>query len=247
MIDAVGRGSGVEREGVLAVEAPPPDLECLWCGYLMGPSRSWACPECGRVSGPAEVESHRRRGAYLARGGRRGRAGAWSGAIVLILLVLAFAAGMDVRSVMIVGAVLAVFVLATSTLGRSLALLWERRDRTVVALAWRRSLWRLHAPWLVIPGCALMLGFGWATDRLAGWRQNAGEFIAVLGLPLWAIGSVSAYVSWWGVVSREFRELRVRNYGWRYSAMVLVALVVVVAAMALGLFLGGSVAAGMLG
>jgi len=157
---------------------------CLACGYDVGRDTG-TCPECG-------IDVGSMKGAHAARAridvGREGRrhALAW----VVVLVVYALGAGVVGRSIWWVPyALVAMGAALTGSLvlaipGTLAAPPWFRPH---LLLAWVRGMWWMHAAWLAISFCAVIIACVGFVDR---WSDLNGElvvWVALAGLALWAL------------------------------------------------------------
>jgi len=137
---------------------------------------------------------------------------------------------------------------AIVVLAFALALTWRlgllgacrcRSDRReYLRVAWARSLWILHLPWLVAPLFIVAALFVGLIELWAGDRDGEVYFaVVVAGWVLWLLGCLTAFIAWW-----RSRARTVGSVGYRLGRADAVAfflgLAVLIGAAVLGFAAG---------
>ena len=208
--------------------AMPSGFRCPACGYDLSALASRRCPECGLDVINLNLVEHEARQALLARAGAFfTRQAAWWGGV---LVVYSGAAGVFGRSIG-VGA-MALLTLGIAALG-SIALGgvpsqaapdWERQ---LVRMVWVRRVWLLHAPWLSIAFGACVALFAGVMESRSGGGGLGVLMVGVLGLPIWALGTLIAFGIWGYRWTQDLRDIGVRSrrvmwLGWAMASAVIV-------------------------
>jgi hypothetical protein len=184
----------------------PEDHRCPQCGYPSGRSGSAVCPECGWTLTNGELEAERRRRAEVrewggvtdgrwVRSGMRREIHRWLGAIALLAVgttVWEPGLGTCTFALLIPG----VLVTVAWSLGWVIGRLKPQGARDYTRMVWRRTLWRLHMPWLFAPlylAAAILLGLVDVAVAGGGWLY-------------WCLPPV-AWVLWCAIVFASWRRL----------------------------------------
>jgi hypothetical protein len=219
----------------------PAPLSCLSCGYDVSSIQTPRCPECGGALAEQDRASMARLRTLLDKGDSVPwrQIGAWT--LVMLVYVVGAAYMNGELFTMIPATVLLTIAIAGSLALGNVAFLGLERHRRLAAIdAWRRGLWMLHLPWLVIaPLSVVMLAIAFAL-KAAGRYEEDTLVVGVVGLLVWLPCSIAAFFVFLTRARRRLdslgantREARVR--------LRLAALLVLSGAMFLG-FGGGLLA-----
>lgn len=213
-------------------------IHCLGCGYDLSTLTTDRCPECGRELSEADLVLNERRRTLLAR--RRAvffeQARWWA----VVILIYAIGAGVFARTVWAgIDAVLtlSVAVVLSGLMGFAASLVAPDWDEQLVLIVWTRRLWYLHAPWLLIAFGAGIVTFIAILEARSGGNGIGVWGVGLMGLPIWALGTVIAYAVWCARWTQALRHLGVRSQRVAWTGAGLAAVVVMGAAV-LGLFGG---------
>jgi hypothetical protein len=191
------------------------EFRCMGCRYDLSGKGVEICPECGRPSGDADRDRWRQRGVWLAA------FDAPRFVLIWILILAVYGAGGAVfmlasgsASVVpaLVGPVAGITVSVTAgvAIGLALGATSGEHDRRAAALAWLRTVWLLHLPWLVIPLCAGIALAVAARELTRGGDAWIVEQVAGAGLLALLFGSVAAGVVWLSVFASAASRACVR-------------------------------------
>lgn len=163
-----------------------PAFICLTCGYDISTSPLSPCPECGRVHAEGEQPQMAESAAIFAQGDRipRRHVVAWLLVVFIYAVGAEFMKDTDEMPALIIAPILLGLVCAGSFAAGSVALLGLFLPTRLAAQhAWRRELWALHLPWLLMAPASVVLLVG---TFLLG---KAGQPFEVT---LWFSGAVGA-------------------------------------------------------
>ncbi len=170
-------------------------LACLTCGYDLTGIESPRCPECGRSFTDQDRPSMARLRAILDRGD----AIPWKYLGVWLLVAMVYAAGAefmrgnDDMPALIIGAiVLPIACFGSFALGSVVLLGCERPKRLAAQDAWRRELWVLHFPWLVIAPVSVVFLASFFALKAAGLDLVATIWVGLTVLVVWLVCSLAA-------------------------------------------------------
>lgn len=214
--------------------APAP-FSCLSCGYDVTSIQTPRCPECGAALAEQDRAAMTRLHTLLDAGDciPWRQLGVWT--LILLVYVVGAAYMNGELFTMLPATVLLTIAIAGSLALGNVAFLGLDRHRRLAAIdAWRRGLWMLHLPWLVIaPLSAVMLAIAFAL-KAAGRYEEDTLVVGVVGLLVWIPCSIAAYFVFLARARRRLaslgantREARVRLW--------LAALLVLSGALFLGL------------
>ncbi|MFG0260349.1 MAG: zinc ribbon domain-containing protein, partial [Phycisphaerales bacterium JB041] len=225
----------------------PADFRCAGCGYPSGASGSVVCPECGRAATRREVDAGERRLAYIEEWERWGIARAiWRWLVVVVVYAVGAAVvGQKPWALVVVPVALAAALGLSVNAGWVVARLQVEELRAYTRVAWQRTLWRLHLPWLVAPVFVAVAVLVALIDLWGGTEADGVYWLAVMaGLGMWMIGCLVVFVGWW----TEYVRLHASgapgqtHLGASEAAAFALGLVVLAGASGIG-FLAGTVAA----
>lgn len=190
----------------LGLERPPLGLICPGCGYDLSGAASERCSECGRTISERDVYEFIERDRYT-----RGYARAWMVHVhvaVAAVVIMSAGAGLVAREpafAVLAGALTACAFAAPPGLAWGIARLARPHLRPAYLTFWARSSWLLHAPWLVIPACALIAFIAAWIDSM--FDTFALAFVVVVGFGAWGLGTLSCLLGWfelWHEARRQF-------------------------------------------
>jgi hypothetical protein len=216
-------------------------LACLSCGYDVSSIQTPRCPECGGALAEQDRASMTRLRALLETGDSVPwrQIGAWTLVMLVYVVGAAYMNG-ELFTMIPATLLLTVAIAGSLALGNVAFLGLDRHHRLAAIDAWRRGLWMLHLPWLVIaPLAAVMLAVAFAL-KAAGRYEEDTLVVGVVGLLVWLPCSIAALFVFLARARRRLdslgantREARVRLW--------LAALLVLSGALFLG-FGGGLLA-----
>jgi hypothetical protein len=222
--------------------APAP-LACLSCGYDVSSIQTPRCPECGGALAEQDRASMARLRTLLDAGD----AVPWRHVIAWALVIVIYSAGAAVMNGNVgfhahfSAAVLLSIACYGSLAFGNVAFLGLDRPRRLAAIdAWRRELWLLHVPWLLIALAAPIILAVALALKAAGRYEEDTLVAGGVGLLVWLPCSIAAFIVFLARARRRLaslgantREARVRLW--------LAALLVLSGALFLG-FGGGLLA-----
>lgn len=218
-------------------------LACLTCGYDLSGIEAGRCPECGRDFTGNDGPSMARLGAILREGDRipRKQVIGWAG----VVAVYAVGAGImngdaGFPALLLAGALLTIACVGSFALGSVVLIGCDRPRRLAAQDAWRRELWVLHLPWLVIaPGAVILLGVAFLLAATGGFMEDTLS-LGGMALLCWIPCSFATPLMFMRRVRQRLDACRSNTPGLGFRLWI-GALVVMVGAMALG-FGGGLLA-----
>ena len=216
-------------------------LSCLSCGYDVTSIETPRCPECGAALAEQDRASMTRLRALLDKGDTVPwrQLGVWTLTMLVYVVGAAYMNG-ELFTMLPTTVLLTTAIVGSLALGNVAFRGLDRHLRLAAIDAWRRGLWMLHLPWLVIaPLSAVMLAIAFAL-KAAGRCEEDTFVVGVVGLLVWLPCSIAAYFVFLARARRHLaslgantRETRVRLW--------LAALLVLSGALFLG-FGGGLLA-----
>ncbi|MGP1309688.1 MAG: hypothetical protein ACTS27_05770 [Phycisphaerales bacterium] len=195
-------------------------LACLTCGYDVAGLEKPVCPECGRaftdVDTPAMVRLRR----ILDRGDAFPRKHVLGWAAVIAV----YALGAEIMNVeghmpaLVLSAILlSIACFGSLALGSVAVLGCERPRRLAAQDAWRRELWALHLPWLILAPASIVLlavsiafmaaGLGLEATLWAGAPILAAWLLCTLAAPFLFLRRVRRRLA---AVDADARLIRLR-------------------------------------
>lgn len=215
----------------------PAPLSCLSCGYDVTSIETPHCPECGATLADQDRASMSRLRELLDAGDFV----PWKHAIAWALVIVIYSAGAAVMNGNVgfhahfAAAVLLSIACFGSLAFGNVAFLGLDRHRRLAAIdAWRRELWLLHVPWLLIALAAPLILVTAVALKAAGRYEEDTLIAGAIGLAVWLPCSIAAYLVFLTRARRRLaslgantREARVRLW--------LAALLVLSGALVLGL------------
>ncbi len=173
----------------------PLPTACLTCGYDLSGIEAGRCPECGRDFTQNDGPSMARLGAILREGDRipRKQVIAWA----IVVAVYAVGAGImngdaGFPALLLAAALLTVACVGSFALGSVVLIGCDRPRRLAAQDAWRRELWLLHMPWLMIaPASLVMLAVAFVLKATGGTMEDT-VIVGAIGLAIWLPCSIVA-------------------------------------------------------
>ena len=217
-------------------------VACHKCQYEIAPVLGTRCPECGVVFDDRSVMVQHRRDEILKTRDRT--LVLHASLMTLAILVAAIGAAVLTNggwfALVVVTGALGVGLLGSAGVGVALVRFAPGPTRRLHAVLWCRTLWILHAPWLLIPalaalGVAVTLVVGLIDPDAAMGVVSIGSMVVFV---LWLVLSVIALILWVGSITDQTRTLALHESPTLTTLRVLWGLVVWGGCLAVG-FLGG--------
>jgi hypothetical protein len=218
--EAAAENSVVET----AVEPPaerrlPADFRCLWCGYDVGGSATWRCPECGREFDEVDFKTQKLRQHVSPRVVRNFIV---RSALLGGVLIGALVAVMMSRLIWVFpwGGLFALAVMLTMVMtvaGGGLCLFAPGGFRKFYLAVWLSVLNRLHSLWIVVgAGAPVFFLAGYLVERLDLYRMKSTVFMAMfVGGVIWLILVLTTFKTWTGRIGDMEHRLGLLRTGFR--------------------------------
>ena len=225
-------------------------VECVGCGQAFDASGAERCPRCSEAISDADRQSIHR--AIAVSNGRQSRILRISVGWVSVVLVYSAGAGFlmgstarpdvygfsgETFAVSLV--VLTVAIVASLGAGWIATVGYRDSEKHAAFQVWRRQVWVLQLPWLVMAPSAIAMTLCWLMLRRAGGYRFIFDLPVLLAL-LWMISSIGTLFAWRSRTRTELIRTAIDPPGLRLRFMI-AAIIVLSGAILLG-FTGGMVA-----
>ncbi len=208
-------------------------LPCLNCDYDLTGIGAGRCPECGRDFTDADREMMR-----TIADIRRSRTSRWIiTGIGWLAIVIGYSIGAGVLVAWSDESFVGAMLLAIAAFG-ALGCGWysllgcSRAHRTIALHVWRRQVWLLHLPWLVMAPAALVLAGVWSLVNPGG--EILVVPVSVICMVVWVACLSKVFRVWtnrtdrelarWLTVRAEVRSRLIAAASWVYGGAILLGM-----------------------